>query len=108
MTHKVHRIDDNVVELYIPETGQQSITVNGQEVVTRKGAEQSLGKVFNTLVESLKETDYEYEEFVHEQEGWEEEGISQFVLTRVYSNGDVDGIEYGDNRQELQELVKQD
>jgi len=67
---------------------------------------------FNETVEALKNADYGYEEFVQDRVETEampdSETAERYVLSRVYSNGDVDDFDYSDDRMELVELLRED
>ena len=112
MTHRIHRIDNNIVKLQKHSQDKWAVSVNGREISAGLGGVET-GKIsFNDTVEALKSKDYDYEEFVQDRVETdampESESAERYVLSRVYKDGDVDDLNYSDDKSELVELLKQD
>ena len=112
MTHRIHRIDNDIVTLQKHSLDKWAVFLNGREISAGFGGVER-GKIyFNETVEALKNKGYEYEEFVQDRVETDampdSESAERFVLSRVYSDGSVDDLNYSDDESELVELLKQD
>jgi len=112
MTSRIHRIDDNIVTLQKHSLDKWAVFLNGREISAGFGGVERGKLSFNETVEALKTTDYEFEEFVHDRVETDampdSESAERFVLSRVYSDGSVDDLNYSEDKSELVELLKED
>ena len=101
-----------MVELEEHTLDKWSVWLNGVEILAGYGELKKGRLEFNNVVEALKNADYSYEEFVQDRVETdampESESAERYVLSRVYSNGDVDDLNYSDDRIELVKLLRED
>lgn len=112
MTDKIHRIDENIVELKQHSMDKWSLQLNGLEVAVGYGGLKKGRLQFHNMVQALLNTDYGYEEFVQDRVETDampenSEDASRYVLSRVYNDGSVEDLDYSDDRIELVELLRE-
>ena len=109
---RAQRVDDNIVKLEIPETGIQTVSLNGEVVVSRGGAEESLEPVYFSIRGALVKEE-SVNEWIKDRERTDDypdgdESLPRYVLMREYSDGSLESLEYSDSFETLEEKLEED
>lgn len=105
---QIHQVDDDTVKLETMFDGTKYLELNGTVVMKGFVCDEleDFEHRFDMLVEALKKTGYEYEDYIVDREGELEAGESRFVLLREYPDGSLEDMDFSDEREELLKLFE--
>lgn len=100
---RIHQVDDDIVKLETLPDGKKYLELNGTVIMKGYFSDdiEDFEDCFDSLVEGLKESGWEFEDFIVDRDGELEDGESRFVLVREYPDGSLDDLNFSDERTEL-------
>jgi len=105
----IHRVDNHIIKLEKHSLDKWSLKLNNEEIAAGFGGLKRGKLAYHATISALKNTDYKYEEFVQDRvktDAMPDNDAARYVLSRVYSDGDVDDITYHDDDEKLiEEMV---
>jgi len=107
MTERIHNVDGNIVELEKHSQDKWEVLLNGEGVAVGFGGLKKGGLRFDNMVDALKASGYEFEEYIVDRGDDKEEIESQFVLMEELPDGSLEDLNFSDDKSELQRILRE-